>query len=130
MTMSPGSRISSRCSSVSSTGGPALTIRRIRRGRARLCGEAGEIRRCDHRRFAVFLHESLGDRRRAIVDGDPVAMIGQVERQVLAHDGETYNSDVRQIAGLRHRLETNPGSAWGYSRSDASKPTIGQQCTR
>jgi hypothetical protein len=39
-------------------------------------------------------HELLHDDGRPVVDGDPVAVIGQVEREVLAHHGAPDQSDV------------------------------------
>ena len=38
--------------------------------------------------------ERLGHRRRAVVDGDAVAVVGEVEDQVLAHDGQADEPDV------------------------------------
>ena len=47
----------------------------------------------------VARDELLGPAGGAVVDGDRVAVIGDVERQVLAHDAETDQADLR-LRGL------------------------------
>jgi hypothetical protein len=51
----------------------------------------------------VARDELLGPARRPVVDGDAVAMLGDVEREILAHHAEADQADVR-LPGLCHAL--------------------------
>ena len=51
------------------------------------------------RRVGIVGEELLGDRRRPVVDGDAVAVVGHVEGEVLAHHGEADQPDVSAGSG-------------------------------
>ena len=66
-------------------------------------GAAGQLARG----LRVFLHELVGLGGRAVVDRDREAVVGDVEGEVLAHDGQTDETNV----GLHKRSQCEPPSA-------------------
>ena len=89
-------------SASSSTGGPAITMRTIGRGGADGGGQLPD-RLARHQPLgerAGIGHEAVDLRRRAVVNGDRVALLGHVEGEVGAHHSETDETDIRHGAIL------------------------------
>ena len=99
MTMSPGSSSGTSCVDEGVDGAPGLHHQHhLARGLpAAATSSVQRSRRHDLGPVALAAGERLGDRRRAVVDGDSVAMVGHVEDQVLAHHGQP---DEPEVGGL------------------------------
>jgi len=71
------------------------------------------------RRGGVLLDELLGLRRRAVVDRDAEAVIGDVEREVLTHHREADETDVgsRGVHGRSSHVCACPSPGWRSART-------------
>ena len=71
-------------------------------------------------------HEGVGDGARAVVHGHGIAVVGQVQGQVLAHHGQADEPHIR-VLSWRHRRVTSTGHR---VRADSLEPDRGRSRAR
>ena len=96
MTMSPGSKSGTRPSITASVALPAWTRMTILRGFASDCDEFLQRLGADDAagRVGILRDELVRLFRRAVVNRNLEAVVGDVEREVLTHHGEADESDI------------------------------------